>query len=95
VVVEIVFGVKKERFSGLLAAEELLGERRAIVGDVGLLPDQRDAAVGVPLSELLGSLAGGKATPDQKVLCERQASPRFALSDLVPKRRSDPSGTML
>src|SRR5262245_28383802 len=68
-VMEVLFGVKEEGLARLLATQELLGQRRTVVGDVGFLTDQRKRTLGICLAELLDRLARGQTAPHEEVSC--------------------------
>ena len=54
-----------------LAAQVLLGERRALVGRLRLAPDQQDRALGPALAQLGGAVGRGQAAADQQELDSR------------------------
>ena len=49
------------------APEVALGERRAVIGQVGFAADEQDRAVGAGLAQPAGAVGGGHAAADQQV----------------------------
>ncbi len=60
-------GIEEELILGLLSAQELLREGRAVIRDVGLLAHKGDGTGRVALPELLRGLPSGEPTANEKV----------------------------
>jgi hypothetical protein len=81
--IDLMFGVVFERLEEEALGFELtlqigLGERRALVGRRGLIPDQRDCALETSLAQGIGSLPAGLACADDGNALGR------ARHDLIP-----------
>src|SRR3990172_261265 len=67
VIVEILFRIEEKFIASLLPAKELFRKRRPVVRNVRLISDQRNRTIRIRLAELLGRLAGGEASSDEKI----------------------------